>query len=305
MEIVWAIATLVLLILITIALPRVSSWSARGPYLLLIFVTLASIVTYVLGAISVRATIDDIIRALQLISATSFFGAVADVFLPTVVLYLLHLRGNVLRGVKGNAIIPIASRLWKRILDWSWAILTFLLHMVVLGYQAAWRNNMLNSDVTMDQIHQFININNSIIHGIVALKFLLCLNVFISLIVHFVQSKHAQARDPVTMRLLILAAPFFLIYAIESVAVDIIINVKTPAILDIDMLNLAGIIIHGICRTVILIALLTTMLFPNVQWKAKKAGMPMEEGDISVQQQQQKQWSTPTSSWTQPLYNQK
>lgn len=66
--------------------------------------------------------------------------------------------------------------------------------------------------------------------------------MFISLIVHFVQSKNAQARDPVTMRLLILAAPFFLIYAIESVAVDIIINVKTPVILDIDMLNLAGII---------------------------------------------------------------
>lgn len=87
-------------------------------------------------------------------TATDFcnviFGAVADVFLPTVVLYLLHLRGNVLRGVKGNTITPIASRLWRRILDWSWVILTFLLHMVVLGYQAAWRNNTLNSGVTMD-----------------------------------------------------------------------------------------------------------------------------------------------------------
>lgn len=304
LQITLGIAALVLLILITIALPRVSPWSARGPYLLLVLVTVTLVTSYGLGALSMRAPVIETSTQLRLSSASSFLGAVQDVFLPAVILYLLHLRGNVLRGVKGDTVRPIASQLWKRILDWSWVILTFIFCMVLLGYQANWYNNLPGSMLTEDLFQRYINVSHGLVYTITALHFLLCLNVFVSLIIHFVQSKKAQARDPVTTRLLILAAPFLMVYAINSVATNIIFNVAPiTATFDVEAFVLAEIIILGICGIMILVALLTTMLLSNVQWTAQKGETLMEHGGAPVQQQQQ--WSTPTSNWSQPVYNQK
>ncbi|KIM29001.1 hypothetical protein M408DRAFT_329040 [Serendipita vermifera MAFF 305830] len=277
-------ATFLFFLIITITLLRVSPWSARGPYLLLAFVTLALIASCVLSAVSMRSLVIDNITKLRLSSASSFLGAVQDAFLPAVILYLLHLRGNVLRGVKGNTVTPIASQLWKRILDWSWVTLTFIFYLVLLGYRANWYNNLLSSMLTEDLFRQYVNISRGLAYTIDALRFLLFLNVIVSMIVHFVQSKNAQARDPVTTRLLIMAAPSFMIYAILSVAVDIILNVAaTTATFNIEAFILAATIIMGICGIMILVALVNTMLLPNVQWTPQKAVTPMEHRGALVQ----------------------
>lgn len=243
-----------------------------------------------LNAVGIRATDLDTTTILQLNSTTAFFGAVNGVFLPAVVLYLLHLRGNVLRGMKGNTVAPIASRFWKRILDWSWVILTFIFYMAQLGYRESWTNKMLGSIITQDIFQQYLNITYGLAHTVTALYFLLCLNVFVSLVVHFVQSKNAQAGNPVTTRLLILAAPFFMIRAIEAVVIDIILSVATLTTSSNDALVIAEIIIQGTCEIMILIALLSTMILPNVQWAAQKAEVSiMEHGGTPMQQQHQHQ----------------
>lgn len=95
-----------------------------------------------------------------------------------------------------------------------------------------------------------------------------------------------------------------MIYAVKSAVVDMIRNVATADVdrlgfaeiyLDhwdtrtfatintpyIDTFSLTEIAINGTCRTMILMALLSTMLPPDVQWTAQEAEISMEQGSGS------------------------
>lgn len=298
-QIIWTIVAVILLIYITKALSRIPSWSARGPFLMLVFVTLFTIAYYVTYAISVRVDILDNVVASQVSSAISFLAAVDEAFRPGVVLYLLHMRGDVLRAIKGGTITPVASQLWKKILDWTLVSLTFIFYVAMMGVRASWNERSNNFDLTEDEFWQFYEASKALGHVVIAFIILLCIDVFASIIIHFVQSKNAQASDPVATRLFAMAAPFFLIYALESLIIDI--AVYTVDGYDPDSVNLADLIIAGACKMLILLALLVTMTLPNVPWTAPNTGASVAYPGAPMQQQQ---WSTPNSGWSQPLFNQ-
>lgn len=198
LQIIWRAVAVILLVLTIGALPRVLPLPSRRPYLCLTFVVVSLITSFVLGAVALRAPIIDNIIMQQINSATTFFDAVVDVFLPAVVLYLIHLRGKVLQEVKGNTITPVALQPWKHILELYLIASTFILYMVQLGYRADWITSKFVHPPTDDLFQQYLDVSHSLSHTITALHFLLCLDVLVSLVVHFVQSNDAGARDPVS-----------------------------------------------------------------------------------------------------------
>ncbi|KIM29003.1 hypothetical protein M408DRAFT_23220 [Serendipita vermifera MAFF 305830] len=268
-QIIWAILAVMLLIYIPKYLLKIPSWSARGPYLMLIFVILFIIAYYVTWAVSVRVDTLDSDVATQVSSAISLFAAFVEAFLPGVVLYLLHMRGDVLQTVKVNLIMPLASQLWKRIMDWSLVSLTFIFYVAMIGVKAAGNELSGIFVLTEDEFWQSYETSQALSHVIIAFIILLCLDVSVSIIVQFMQSKKARARDSVA-GLLTMTIPLFIIYALESlITYSVVFTVENY---DPDVVNLADVIVSGACK-----------------WAAPKTVAPMAYEGALMQQ------STPNS----------
>lgn len=196
-QIIWFIFTLVELIFILARLSGLPSWASRGPFILLAFVTLFAVTFYLMFAIITRIEITDFTIGSQVSTALAFLDAVQAAFLPAVILYLIHLRGGVLRVVKGNTASPLASKIWKRILDWILVILTFVFLLARMGIIATLYAGVDNMTLTVHQTLQLVDTSISLGHTWIAFAMLLYGDIVVSLIVHFIQSRRAQASDPV------------------------------------------------------------------------------------------------------------
>lgn len=169
--------------------------ASRGPFILLAFVTLCAAVFYLMWAISTRVDIIDTVIQAQVNSALQFLNGVQSAFLPAVILCLIHLRGGVLRASKGNTISPLASQLWKRILDWVLVALTFIFAIAQMGVIATLYAAFEDGSLTDDQSIQLFDASVALGHTFIAFQTLLYVDVIVSLIVHFIQSRRAQSSD--------------------------------------------------------------------------------------------------------------
>jgi len=161
--------------------------AGRAPYILLMVITVSLGIWQVLYAVYLRtSTILDRPTLISIYTAGTFFVYLDTAFIPAVVLYLVHQRGDILRAVRGNTTAPLATHLWKRILDWALTGLTFVMAIAAMGVYSDYLNSLVLA------LHRtYLDLG----HAAVAFATLLCIDVFISVIVQFVQGKDTQPAD--------------------------------------------------------------------------------------------------------------
>jgi hypothetical protein len=198
-EIIWFIGSLIQLTAILKNLKGIPSMAARGPYILLAVVTFFLVLYYLLTAILTR---DDGLAYSDgnaLLSAANFFGDTDGTFRPVVVLYLLHVRGDVLRALKGNMTSPLSTQTWKRILDWALTALAWVMFTASVGVSATQLAEFANGDY--DNLEQLYQASLGLSQTGLAFLILLIIILVVSVIVQFLQGKGIPTADLVRKRL--------------------------------------------------------------------------------------------------------
>jgi hypothetical protein len=135
-DIAFFVMQLPLLCVTILYLNRILPWSACGPYLLHILVIFLLAVAYIVVAVYLRLTTDLSHRmadALWIFSAFLFEIEIA--FRPALVLYLLHVRGSILRETyQAKGFRPLMSKLWKRIFDWAFILINCIAGIMLIAY---------------------------------------------------------------------------------------------------------------------------------------------------------------------------
>jgi hypothetical protein len=194
-QIIWVIVGFVQLIFLFKNLGALPT-GARGPYILLAVVTVCFTLYNVLAAVLTRVDFPDFMTASNVITASSFFGNVDAAFRPAVVLYLLHQRGDILRAGKANAITPLSTYIWKRVLDWVLSALAWIMYTAAMGATAS-----LNAAQYGGVFYNYNTSKNLRLasRGLgqtgFALVILLVINLVISTIIQFVQEKGTKPGD--------------------------------------------------------------------------------------------------------------
>lgn len=268
--IIWAIVALVQLIYILKNLSAIPSMAARGPYILLAFVTICVMLYYLLNALDYRLDILDDIAENSLYTAVTFFWSVDAPFRPMVVLYLLHGRGDILRAVKARTMIPLSTYLWKRILDWVLTALAWVMYIAEIGVTATRLDDIYGAYYYPRQSAALLRAGVGLGNTGLALTLLLYINLIVSTIVQFVQGKGTSG-DLVTSRLLKVIVPLFVLYTIEVLAFNIYSQVTTFELDGLYTFDLVNVIIDGGLTAAITSALILTMTIPGVHWTPETA----------------------------------
>lgn len=130
---------------------------------------------------------------------------------------------------------------------------------------------------------------------IVGFSSLLMIDVAISFITLKVLQKGMKFIDPISSRLLVAVLPFVLINLIASLVIALYPERHSLYHYSLFTLNLANVIINGVCRVGIIWGLLSTMTIPNVLWTP--GVLPGKVGEYIPQQPQQPQQSFYQPPW--------
>ena len=202
--IIWFLLGVILLFFVFMNLSAIRPASARGPYVILAITTICFAVYNLLYGILIR--IQDIQPAddLALTTSGSLLWNIAIAFLPGVVLYLLHQRGDVLRAIRGNTTSPLASQVWKRIVDWILVVIAFAMFTGAVGIDAQLFATLYESDYdygygyeteSEDDLEALYQSSQDLWKAGLAFATLLAIDVLISSIIQFVQGRSAQPPD--------------------------------------------------------------------------------------------------------------
>jgi len=199
-EVIWFTFSLIQLTYIFKNLKGIPSMAARGPYIMLAFVTFCLGLYYLLAAIVTRAA-DNLSAsdANSLNFAAEFFFNTNAAFKPAMVLYLIHVRGDVLRAIKGNTTSPLSTQIWKRILDWVLTGLAFVMFTGAMGVSATQVAEYSNYDY--DTFEQLYQASLGLSQTGLAFVVLLIITLVVSVIVEFSQGKRIPTNDLVRKRL--------------------------------------------------------------------------------------------------------
>ncbi|CCA69423.1 hypothetical protein PIIN_03323 [Serendipita indica DSM 11827] len=271
----------------------------RAPYILLAVVAGPLAFAYLLWAIYTRISTGGSsvpYTALHgLSSFTSFLLTIDIAFRPAVCLWLVHLRSNLARTTQGKATKPWISQFWKRIVDWSLVTILFLIGISLIAVTA---NGWALSDagqLSTAGMRAYLSVRRGLGFTIVAFSLLLSIDITISFITLKVSQKGMNFIDPVSTRLLVAVLPFVLIDLLETLVVTIYPETHMPYEYNVLALNLADVIINGVCRVGIIWGLLSTMTIPNVLWTP--GVLPGKVGEYIPQQPQQPQQSFYQPPW--------
>jgi hypothetical protein len=159
-------------------------------------VTLCLTVYNILAAVLTRVDFTDFMTSSNVNTASAFFWDVDAAFRPSVVLYLLHQRGDVLRAEKANAITPLSAHIWKRILDWVLTALAWVMFTGSMGAIASLDAIYYNGAFYDDDFLENLRLAGRGL-GLTgfALVILLVINLAVSTIVQFTQAKGTKSGD--------------------------------------------------------------------------------------------------------------
>jgi hypothetical protein len=200
-QIVWFTFSLIQLSYIFKNLKGIPSMAARGPYIMLAFLTLCLGVYSLLDAILTRLGGLTLLNGNALNSAAVIFLNFDVAFKPAVVLYLIHVRGDVLRAVKGNTTSPLSTQIWKRILDWVLAALAFIMFTGAISVTTAQLAEFDSGNYDQDYLQQLYHASLGLAHTGIAFVVLLVVTLTVSVIVQFIQGKGTLTNDLVRKRL--------------------------------------------------------------------------------------------------------
>jgi hypothetical protein len=197
-----------------------------------------------------------------------------------VLLYIAHQRGFLFRASQGKAVKPLAAQLWKRILDWALVAITLLLLISITAIIANEENLIGEDKLNLAGYNKYADVGRGFSHAITGMIVILAIDVFVTLLTLWLAQRRLQFRDPVSIsfcnsftflrlyqvitKLLAFAFPFVAAYAIERLVLEIYLNVVEN--INEYSLQLAEVIIEGICRLGLTAAVISTMVAPGVQW---------------------------------------
>jgi hypothetical protein len=170
----------------------------RGPFILLLFITVMLIVGDATGAAYTRASaVIPKVRAYNLNAATTFFVYVHVAFLPAVVLWFIHNRGMILCDSAGKLLEPFTSKKRKRIFDWVHVGSTFTL---LISLIAITTHNSIGYElkrISLERYNTNLKLAKNISHACAALVISLYINVIASVILLNRRIKSIKGSDEV------------------------------------------------------------------------------------------------------------
>jgi hypothetical protein len=194
-QIIWVIVGVVQLIFLFKNLGALPT-AARGPYILLAVVTFCLTVYNIFAAVLTRVDFSDFMTESNVITASTFFWDVDAAFRPAVVLYLLHQRGDILRAGKSNAITPLSTHTWKRVLDWVLTALAWVMYTGAMGAIASLDVTYYNGAFyDYDTLENLRLASRGLEQTGFALVILLVINLVVSTVVQFIQGKGTNPGD--------------------------------------------------------------------------------------------------------------
>ncbi|KIM34029.1 hypothetical protein M408DRAFT_18990 [Serendipita vermifera MAFF 305830] len=197
--IIFAVLSLVQFVYILKNLTKIPFASPRTPYIILAIVTFFTFLWYLLYGILLRLR-DDILDSLtsnQINAAINGLWTMVVAFQPAAVLLLLQQRGSVLQASRGNTISVFSSLLWKRIVDWVLVVITFIMYIAYVGNYAAYLAGVESGSYSTSKYYAYLAASKGLSYTGTAFVLLMFLDVIITSIVLFIQSKRAQWTDPV------------------------------------------------------------------------------------------------------------
>lgn len=194
--IIFGVLHLVLLCLIAKRLNQLPTWLARGPYIFLCIISFFLFGGYILAGTYTRI-LDNLPRkvAADLQAFINFLFEVDVAFRPAAVLYLIHVRGTILeRSLGKGAFRPAMSQLWKKIFDWTYAVITYIVWMVFVGYN---HYILVHPASSSAQFNKYSDTRRRIVDAATSVTLAFYVIVIVSSIIMFVQIKSRKLTDSV------------------------------------------------------------------------------------------------------------
>ncbi|PVF97998.1 hypothetical protein CPB86DRAFT_797726 [Serendipita vermifera] len=257
------------------------TWTERGPFALLMLLTISLGIGYAIGAAHTRASgAVPKITAYNLYAATTFFMYVDVAFRPAAVLWYLHVRGAILCDSTGKLLEPVTSHKRKRIFDWASVGLTFIVLLVLLALVTHTGIAYELRHISIGQYNTNLRAAKGIQHAATVLTLFSYANVVASVSILYAQIKAIKGKDLAISRILKIAIPFFVTLIFFEFFVEVYSAVPNYNALGIIY---QAVIVRGICQIGITAALLWTNAVPmsEVRWVRETANtvMQMEQGN--------------------------
>jgi hypothetical protein len=190
------------LVLLLKQIRNVTRGACRRPFIILTVLILALGIGYIAGAFAIRLSTEillvvsvDTVNSISFVD--DFFYFINSAFLPIVPLSLIHVRGSALRSSQGTTFDPLMSRKWKKIFDWALVGLNYILSIVYFSL-LVYRISAFNHDEIDEETDDKLATHSTRLYdAILAFKLASCLDVIISSIIMFVQTKKQSLTDPV------------------------------------------------------------------------------------------------------------
>jgi hypothetical protein len=188
------------LVLLLKQIRNVARGASRRPFIILAILILALGIAYIADALGIRVSTPPILSidtSNAIAFVYDFFYFINTAFLPIVPLSLIHVRGSALRSSQGTILDPIMSRKWKRIFDWALIGLVYIL-LVTYFATVVYRISAFNhGEIDLETDDKLATHSMYLNDAIVAFKLAAYLDVIISSIIMFVQTKKQNLTDPV------------------------------------------------------------------------------------------------------------
>jgi hypothetical protein len=199
-QIIWFIFSFLQVYLLLTRLKGIATWVSRGPYILSLVITFLLALAYLLWAIYTRNAANfDTSTQNSFSAAINFLIDVDLTFRPAIVLYLMHVRGDIIRASQGKTFTPLMAQMWKKILDWALIALIFILLMAGLGVSTSADVAYDSGHLTISQYLSKLNTAANLSHSVEAFHVLVYLNIIISGIFMYIQVKGRNLNDPVNV----------------------------------------------------------------------------------------------------------
>ncbi|KAG8858832.1 hypothetical protein FRB91_009236 [Serendipita sp. 411] len=221
-EVIWAVAAALLFLWILCRLTILPiKATPRGPYVLLAFTSLCAAIAFVLSAVPFEVNMPTDVY-LKTMMSSAFICDVSRALGPAVILWLLHIRGQVFGNSKPGYTSSNSARIWKRGVDWSFVAITFIALISFHAYNLAKNLELVYHGINYETYLEYQKIMTRMRHATTALIFLLAINITGAVLLLRVTQKRAKYSDPVVTRLLVAAVPFVLLAAVVWLIFDIV-----------------------------------------------------------------------------------
>lgn len=182
-QIIYFLCLLWQMVMICQRFKSLKTWAERGPFILLLFITVILGTGYATGAAYTRASaIIPKITAYNLNAASTFFMYVDVAFRPAAVLWYIHERGATLCDSRGKLLdLPTPTKI-KRIIDWVHVGVTFLLLIVLLALNTHTSIAYELKHISLSQYNTNNLVAKSMSHSVTAFVLSLYINVVATVI---------------------------------------------------------------------------------------------------------------------------